>query len=83
MGILKHLFFPKNLEFPLVCIKTSKKWGIPIFCSRVFGSPHVFFTLGQKVINILGIPNEKNVGKMFVIPISSLGGGYLISGIAH
>ena len=48
-----------------------------------FGNSHVFFTLAtKKVLSFLGFP-MKNVVKIFGIPVSSLGGVHLISGIAQ
>ena len=39
----------------------------------IFESSHVFFTLVTEIVIILlGIPNEKKVGKIFGIPMSYL-----------
>ena len=66
--------------------KIVKKMGIPIFVLKMieyFGNSRVFFTLAtKKMLNFFGFPSG-NVGKIFGIPMSSLGGVHLISGIAQ
>ena len=48
-----------------------------------FWNSHVFFTLATKIVLNLGDFPMKNVVKFFGIPMSSLGGVHLISGITH
>ena len=49
-----------------------------------FGNSHVFFTLAtKKVLNFFLDFPMKNVVNIFGIPMSSLGGVHLISGIAQ
>ena len=67
--------------------KIVKNWEFPFFVLKMiayFGNSHVFFTLTTKKVLIffLDFP-MKNVVKIFGIPMSSLGGVHLISGIAQ
>ena len=66
--------------------KTVKIWEFPFFVPKMieyFGNSHVFFTLATKKCLIFFDFPMKNVVKIFGIPMSSLGGVHLISGIAH
>ena len=66
--------------------KIVKNWEFPFFVLKMieyFGNSHVFFTLATKKVLILGDFLMKNVVKIFGIPMSSLGGVHLISGIAQ
>ena len=66
--------------------KIVKNWEFPFFVLKMmeyFGNSRVFFILAtEKVRNFFDFP-VKNVVKIFGIPMSSLGGVHLISGIAH
>ena len=48
-----------------------------------FGNSHIFFTLATKKCLIFWDFPMKNVVKIFGIPMSSLGGVHLISGIVQ
>ena len=75
------------MEFPIFYVKNSKKKRkFPFFVLKMieyFGNSHVFLALQPKKCLIFGDFPMKNVVKIFVIPMSSLGGVHLISGIAH
>ena len=85
MGILKIVLINGNSQFFMS--KIVKNWEFPFFVLKVieyFGNSHVFFILAtkKKVLYFLGFP-MKIVVKNFGIPMSSLGGVHLISGIAQ
>ena len=84
MGILKIVL--KKWEFSIFYVKNSKKLGIPIFVPKIiedFWNSHVFFTVATKKVLFGGDFPMKNEVKIFGIPMSSLGGVHLISGIAQ
>ena len=75
------------MEFPIFMSKIVKIWEFPFFVLKMieyFGNLHIFFILAtKKVLNFLGFPSEK-CGSIFLgIPMSSLRGVHLISGIAQ
>ena len=84
MGILKIVF--KNRNSQSFMSKIVKNWEFPFFVLKMieyFGNSHVVFTLAtKKVLNFFLDFPMKNVVKIFGIPMSSLGGVHLISGIA-
>ena len=97
MGIPRLKFWPlqngnsknciKKWEFPIFYVKNSTKLGIPIFCTqndwKFWEFPCLLYPCNLKKCLIFRDFQMKNMVKIFGIPMSSLAGVHLISGIAH